>query len=80
MYYVYLLRSIPFPDQTYRGFTKNLKTRLVDHNAGHSKHTAKYMPWELVCYHAFAEEYKAREFEHYLKTGSGKAFAKKRFW
>ncbi len=80
MYYVYLLRSINFPEQTYRGYTEDLKTRLKDHNAGKSKHTAKYAPWELVSYHAFADKRKAQEFEHYLKTGSGKAFANKRLW
>ncbi len=79
MYYVYQLRSINFPDQTYCGYTEDLKARVSDHNAGKSKHTSKYMPWEIVCYHAFANEQKAREFEYYLKTGSGKAFANKRF-
>src|SRR4051812_36545045 len=44
MYYVYLLRSTSFPDQTYRGFTEDLKTRFKDHNAGKSKHTSKYAP------------------------------------
>ena len=32
MYYVYLLRSIPNPDQTYVGFSENLKARLTAHN------------------------------------------------
>ena len=32
MFYVYLLRSIPNPDQTYIGFTEDLKTRLNAHN------------------------------------------------
>ena len=80
MYYVYLLRSINFPDQTYRGYTEDLKTRLKDHNAGESTHTAKYVPWELASYHAFANKKKAQEFEYYLKTGSGKAFANKRLF
>ena len=80
MRYVYLLRSTSHPGQTYRGYTENLKSRLKAHNDGDSKHTSKYAPWELVTYHAFADEIKAREFEHYLKTGSGKAFAAKRFW
>ncbi len=80
MFYVYLLRSINFPDKTYIGFTEDLKARMKAHNAGESKHTSKYAPWELVCYHAFADKRKAQEFEHYLKTGSGQAFAKKRFW
>lgn len=73
-----VLRSINFPEQTPRGFTEDLKTRFRDHNLGKSKHTAKYAPWELVSYHAFADKRKAQEFEHYLKTGSGKAFARKR--
>ena len=78
MYYVYILRSIPFPDQSYTGYTEDLKTRLSDHNAGKSLHTAKFAPWELTGYHAFAQKDKARAFEHYLKTGSGRAFAQKR--
>jgi predicted GIY-YIG superfamily endonuclease len=50
------------------------------HNAGGSVHTSKYKPWGLVSYHAFADERRAREFEFYLKSGSGKAFANKRLW
>jgi predicted GIY-YIG superfamily endonuclease len=80
MYYVYLIRSIPHPDRTYIGFSADLKARMIAHNKGASKHTAKYAPWELISYHAFANERKAREFEHYLKTGSRQAFARKRFW
>ena len=80
MYYVYLLRSIPSPRQTYIGFSRDLKRRLAEHNARQSVHTSKFRPWALVCYHAFADAGRARDFERYLKTGSGQAFAKKRFW
>ncbi len=80
MYYVYLIQSESAPDQRYTGFTADLKKRLADHNAGQSVHTAKYIPWGLVSYHAFADKRRAQEFEHYLKTGSGQAFANKRFW
>jgi predicted GIY-YIG superfamily endonuclease len=80
MFYVYLLRSSAFPEQTYIGFTEDLKQRLSDHNAGKSIHTSKFAPWELVNYHAFVNKRRAQQFEHYLKTGSGQAFAKKRFW
>ena len=69
-----------FPDRSYAGFTTDLKQRLKAHNAGASVHTAKYKPWELISYHAFADKRRAQEFEYYLKTGSGKAFAKKRLW
>jgi putative endonuclease len=80
MYYVYMLRSLSHAGQRYVGFTADLKKRLKDHNGGNSVHTAKYMPWDLVTYMAFADEGKARAFEHYLKSGSGKAFANKRLW
>jgi len=50
MHYVYLLRSISNPDQTYIGFTENLKTRLAAHNQGQSPHTSKFKPWELITY------------------------------
>jgi len=80
MYYVYMIRSLASPDKTYIGFSENLKQRINDHNDGKSKHTAKYKPWKLVCYFAFENKQKAKEFEHYLKTGSGQAFARKRFW
>ena len=80
MYYVYLLRSIPHPDQNYIGYTKDLKSRLQSHNHGQSPHTAKYKPWELITYLAFKEKSTALAFEKYLKSHSGKAFANKRLW
>ncbi len=80
MYYVYLIRSALDSKQIYIGYTEDLKKRMAAHNRGESRHTAKYKPWELVGYHAFSDKNKAREFEYYLKTGSGQAVAKKRFW
>jgi putative endonuclease len=75
-----MLRSIPNPDQIYVGFTGDLKTRLISHNRGQSPHTAKFKPWDLITYHAFKDRTKALSFEKYLKSHSGKAFAKKRLW
>ena len=80
MHYVYLLESLAYPGQRYVGFTKDLKRRFKSHNEGASIHTRKYKPWKLVTYVAFANARSAREFEYYLKTGSGKAFANKRLW
>ena len=79
MWYVYIIRSVSSPEQEYTGATADLKQRLTDHNAGKSTHTAKYRPWEVVWYSAFLDKYKALEFEKYLKSHSGRAFAKKRF-
>lgn len=80
MHYVYLVQSKAFIDQRYVGLTANLKQRIADHNAGKSPHTSKYVPWELVTYIAFSDKRKAESFEHYLKSGSGHAFARKRLW
>ena len=80
MYYVYLLKSINFRNHVYIGFTTNLKDRLKTHNSGGSIHTAKYKPWALHSYFSFSEKSKALEFETYLKSHSGRAFAKKRLW
>lgn len=78
MWYVYIIRSVDFPDQEYTGATENLKNRIPDHNAGKSAHTAKYKLWKLVWYCAFPCKLKALEFEKYLKSDSGRTFAKKR--
>ena len=78
MWYVYIIRSTSFPEQEYTGATADLRQRLTDHNAGKSAHTAKFIPWEVIWYSAFPNKYKALEFERYLKSHSGRAFAKKR--
>ena len=79
MFYVYHLQSIDFPKQHYTGFTADLKTRLRKHNQGENKSTAPYVPWKIAFYCAFETENVARDFEAYLKSGSGRAFTKKRF-
>jgi len=78
MKYVYLLESQLFPNEIYIGVTSNLKKRVEDHNNGKSSHTSKFKPWDLASFVAFSEDSKARDFERYLKSGSGRAFAKKR--
>lgn len=78
MNYVYLIESVRERQRHYVGITTDLRTRLKDHNAGGSPHTAKHRPWNLVAFFAFAEEKTAFAFERYLKSGSGKAFLHKR--
>ncbi len=80
MHYVYLLRSLHFPSQTYVGYTLDINERLNKHNQGGSVHTKKYKPWLLVSYVAFDCKRKALDFEKYIKVGSGYAFASKRLW
>jgi predicted GIY-YIG superfamily endonuclease len=78
--YVYLLCSIPYPNQRYVGLTSDLKTRMADHNAGKSPHTSKFVPWRLVTAIYFANNARAEAFERYLKQGSGHAFANRHLW
>ena len=78
MYYVYIIRSIEYPEQIYIGCTLNLRKRLSDHNSGTTVHTQKYKPWKLVTFIAFEEKSKAYAFEEFLKSGSGRVFRDKR--
>jgi putative endonuclease len=52
--------------------------RLKRHNAGEISHTSKYAPWAIKTYIAFSDEKQAFALEKYLKSASGRAFAKKR--
>jgi putative endonuclease len=78
MFYVYIIRSVNRPDQTYVGFTRDLKQRLLTHNQDRSLHTANFSPWQIEFYGAFKQKDKALAFESYLKSHSGKAFTSKR--
>ena len=40
-------------------------------------HTTKYKPWQIKTAIAFTDEQRAIDFERYLKSASGRAFAKK---
>jgi predicted GIY-YIG superfamily endonuclease len=79
MCYAYILQSVSHPEQFYRGCSSDLRRRLAEHNAGKSPHTSKFMPWRVKFYAAFDTTELAQEFERYLKSSSGHAFAKKRF-
>jgi putative endonuclease len=77
MKYVYILESAE-GHHFYVGITSDLKARLAKHNAKEVPHTSKYAPWLLKTYVAFSDERQAQAFETYLKSASGRAFAKKR--
>ena len=77
-HYTYILESIKSPGHYYSGYTKNLEDRLNTHNKGKCAHTDKFRPWRIKTAIAFTDHDKALEFERYLKTASGRAFAKKR--
>ena len=79
MYYTYILQSIKFPTQQYVGHTSDLRKRLLAHNEGKCLSTSNYRPWKVYTYIVFQTIEKARNFEHYLKSGSGHAFRKRHF-
>ena len=80
MHYVYLLESLAIPNQHYVGYTSDLKARLSNHNSGRNPSTATHRPWNLGVYTGFPAERKATAFERYLKSGSGRTFAKRHFY
>ena len=65
-------------NKPYVGCTENLKERFKRHRAGYVPATKNRLPVTLVIYIAFQDKYKAFNFEKYLKSGSGRAFLKKR--
>jgi predicted GIY-YIG superfamily endonuclease len=77
MYYAYILESVATPGEFYRGHTDDLKRRVGEHNAGKCPHTSKFKPWKVKFYAAFETLALAKEFEKYLKSGSGHTFAKR---
>ena len=79
MYYVYILKSLNFPNQRYVGYTTDIKKRLIKHNNGEVPHSSKFKPWKIQTCIVFSDKQKAINFEKYLKSGSGTAFRNKRF-
>lgn len=78
MYFVYILRSEVDSNKLYYGKTTDLKSRLKRHNSKHNASTADGAPWKVAWYGCFDNSSIATAFEKYLKTASGKAFARKR--
>jgi len=80
MFNVYRIHRLKYLDSLYSGFREDLKQRFSDHNHGRNVSAAPYRPWKLIFYSAFEKKEIALDFECYLKSGSGKAFARKRLW
>ena len=80
-YRVYVLESLTDPERHYTGHTSDdVGVRLSWHNQGRSPHTSKHRPWKVIVSMEFCEERVAVAFERYLKSGSGRAFAKRHFF
>jgi predicted GIY-YIG superfamily endonuclease len=77
MWYVYFLELCN--NDVYVGSTDDLRRRFSLHQKGKVLSTRPYIPVTLASYIAVRSETAARRLERYFKSGSGKAFAKKRF-
>jgi putative endonuclease len=77
--FVYVLRSNRDPDRHYVGIASNVDDRLDWHNFGPCGHTTDHRPWSVVVVVEFPTEQQAVRFEKYLKSGSGRAFARRHF-
>jgi len=78
-FYVYIIVSQADEKTHYTGFTRNLQARLLKHNQGGCADPSRYRPWRIETAVTFRSEKKARAFEKYLKTGSGREFARRHF-
>jgi predicted GIY-YIG superfamily endonuclease len=76
-HYVYILKGEVAPERHYIGMTSDLTQRLAAHNSGKVSHTSKFKPWTIETAVAFRGENKAAAFERYLKSGSGREFARR---
>ena len=79
MLQVYLLQSLKDPSQYYVGATADLDARIRKHNEGGSPYTSRFCPWKLTASIRFEDDARARQFERYLKTPSGRAFSARHF-
>ncbi len=77
--FVYVIKTVDPSPQFYVGLSSDVHRRLAHHNAGHCPHTASRRPWQTHVVIEFSDQATASRFERYLKSGSGRAFAKRHF-
>jgi predicted GIY-YIG superfamily endonuclease len=77
--FVYILRSESDQSRHYVGITEDFDERLRWHNEGPCGYTLANRPWLPLAVLEFPDELAANRFERYLKSGSGRAFAKRHF-
>jgi predicted GIY-YIG superfamily endonuclease len=78
-HHVHILVSETDPSSHYTGCTTDLPGRLKKHNQGGVSQTEKYRPRRIETVVRFTLADKARAFETYLKSGSGREFARRHF-
>lgn len=77
MYYVYVLKSHA-RKYFYTGCSRDLKSRLQEHNNGRVTSSKPYAPFDIIYYEACLNKTDAFKREKYLKTRLGKSYLRKR--
>ncbi|MEK7191931.1 MAG: GIY-YIG nuclease family protein [Patescibacteria group bacterium] len=77
MWYVYVLESKK-KHGWYIGSTKDMRKRILAHNAGKNKSTKHGIPWKIIYCEIGASKEDARAREKYLKSGMGRKYLKNR--
>ncbi|WP_396601911.1 GIY-YIG nuclease family protein [Algibacter sp. R77976] len=75
IYYVYVIKSEK-DNRLYKGLTQDLEKRINQHNMGENKSTKGFRPWVLIYSKVFTSRLDARDYEKYLKSGTGRDFLK----
>ncbi len=74
---VYILESLSEPGKHYTGFSEDVESRLAQHNSGQVAATKEHRPWKLRASIWIEDRKQVEALERYLKSGSGRAFARK---
>ena len=75
MFYVYIIQNEK--RELYKGYTEDLKRRIIEHNNGRTKTTRKSKQWKLIYSETYNERDEAIQREKYFKTSAGRRFLKK---
>jgi predicted GIY-YIG superfamily endonuclease len=75
MFYVYILQCAD--GKHYVGYTADFRKRMIRHRRGEVNYTSSRLPVTVVVVIGVPDKYIAIRLEDYLKSGSGRAFARK---
>ena len=74
-YFTYVIQS-EIDGRLYKGQTEDINIRIAQHNAGKTKSTKGYLPWNLVYFEKFETREEALQREKFFKSGIGREYLK----